>query len=172
MLSANLSPHWLARHGRVCVPMFRLGRPFNSCPTSCSLWLLSLLPPPPRSSLWVTALLLLQVRVLCQMVVVHLAHNLITAFAAAHKHPSILDLGNAMLGRVPRDRYTYMTMRQRLDFALIVLIFGIVVGMWVTEFNVDGRSADGYLFQYQRIWCPHGTTAGMFHITCDCRASS
>ena len=54
---------------------------------------------------------------------------LVTAFAATHKRPSMLSLVRAMSGKLPSDRYTYMTLRQRIDFAIMTLIFGILVGV-------------------------------------------
>ncbi|RPD77008.1 MFS general substrate transporter [Lentinus tigrinus ALCF2SS1-7] len=50
-------------------------------------------------------------------------------FAATHKHPSMLSLVRAMLGKLPRDQYTYMTVRQRMDFTIMILVFGILVGI-------------------------------------------
>ncbi|KAI0744766.1 MFS general substrate transporter [Earliella scabrosa] len=50
-------------------------------------------------------------------------------FAATHKRPSMLSLVRAMSGKLPSDRYTYMTVRQRIDFAIMTLIFGILVGV-------------------------------------------
>ncbi|RDX43667.1 MFS general substrate transporter [Lentinus brumalis] len=56
-------------------------------------------------------------------------------FAASHKHPSMMSLVHAMLGRLPRDQYTYMTVRQRLDFAIMVLVFGVLVGI-INSFTI------------------------------------
>ncbi|KAI0752170.1 major facilitator superfamily domain-containing protein [Fomes fomentarius] len=50
-------------------------------------------------------------------------------FAATQKHPSLLSLVHAMLGKLPRDQYNYMTVRQRIDFAIMILVFGILVGV-------------------------------------------
>lgn len=36
-----------------------------------------------------------------------------------------------MLGKLPRDQYNYMTVRQRIDFAIMILVFGILVGVCV-----------------------------------------
>ena len=57
----------------------------------------------------------------------------VPAFAATHSHPSLTSLFRAMLGKLPRDEYTYMTVRQRIDFAIMTVIFGILVGVCVTR---------------------------------------
>ena len=38
-----------------------------------------------------------------------------------------MSLVRAMVGREPRDRTTYMTIRQRIDFAVMSLVFGVLV---------------------------------------------
>ncbi|TBU57173.1 MFS general substrate transporter [Dichomitus squalens] len=56
-------------------------------------------------------------------------------FAATHRHPSLTSLMHAMLGKVPRDRYAYMTVRQRIDFVILCLLFGVIVGV-VNTFGI------------------------------------
>ncbi|KAI0737523.1 major facilitator superfamily domain-containing protein [Daedaleopsis nitida] len=50
-------------------------------------------------------------------------------FAATHKRPSMMSLVHAMFGRMSREEYTFMTVRQRIDFAVMVVVFGIIVGV-------------------------------------------
>ncbi|KAJ8472940.1 hypothetical protein ONZ51_g8182 [Trametes cubensis] len=50
-------------------------------------------------------------------------------FAGSQKHPSLGSLLRAMAGQTPRDEYTYMSMRQRIDFAIITVTFGVLVGV-------------------------------------------
>ncbi|KAI0742681.1 MFS general substrate transporter [Daedaleopsis nitida] len=50
-------------------------------------------------------------------------------FAATHKRPSMMSLVHAMLGKSPREDYTFMTVRQRIDFAIMLVVFGILVGV-------------------------------------------
>lgn len=40
-------------------------------------------------------------------------------------------MARALSGRATPDEYTYMTMRQRIDFAIIALVFGVLVGVYV-----------------------------------------
>jgi len=48
-------------------------------------------------------------------------------YAASKKHQSLTSLGRAMLGQ-PVEPAAYMTKRERIDFSIIVLIFGVLVG--------------------------------------------
>ncbi|KAI0772495.1 MFS general substrate transporter [Trametes elegans] len=50
-------------------------------------------------------------------------------YSGGQKHPSLSSLARAMSGRTPRDDYTYMSMRQRIDFAIVTLVFGVLVGV-------------------------------------------
>ncbi|PIL26139.1 MFS general substrate transporter [Ganoderma sinense ZZ0214-1] len=50
-------------------------------------------------------------------------------FAATHKRPSLSSLGRAMLGKVPRSEYAYMTLRQRIDFVILCVLFGVLSGI-------------------------------------------
>ncbi|OBZ74517.1 Major facilitator superfamily domain-containing protein 7 [Grifola frondosa] len=56
-------------------------------------------------------------------------------YAASRKHPTFASLGRAMLGKETTTNPTYMTMRQRIDFAIIFLVFGILVGI-VNAFSI------------------------------------
>ena len=47
--------------------------------------------------------------------------------AAGQPNPSFMSLMRAMVGREPRDRTTHMTIRQRIDFAVLTLLFGVLV---------------------------------------------
>ncbi|KAI0351646.1 MFS general substrate transporter [Trametes cingulata] len=56
-------------------------------------------------------------------------------YSGSQKHPSLSSLARALSGRTPRDEYTYMTMRQRIDFGVLVLVFGVLVGV-INAFTV------------------------------------
>lgn len=45
----------------------------------------------------------------------------------------MISLVQAMLGKLPRDRYTYMTARQRIDFTIMIIVFGVLVGVCVAS---------------------------------------
>lgn len=59
------------------------------------------------------------------------------AFAATKKRPSLTSLAHAMLGKVPRDEYAYMTKRQRIDFVILCVLFGVLVGMCVHSLSLQ-----------------------------------
>lgn len=59
------------------------------------------------------------------------------AFAATKKRPSLTSLAHAMLGKVPRDEYAYMTKRQRIDFVILCMLFGVLVGMCVHSLSLE-----------------------------------
>ncbi|OSD03709.1 MFS general substrate transporter [Trametes coccinea BRFM310] len=50
-------------------------------------------------------------------------------YAGTQEHQSMASLLQAMAGRTSRDEYTYMTMRQRIDFAIMTVVFGVIVGV-------------------------------------------
>ena len=54
--------------------------------------------------------------------------------AAGQPHSSFASLVRAMVGREPRECVTYMTGRQRVDFAVVTLLFGVLVAAWVHSF--------------------------------------
>ncbi|KAK7676965.1 hypothetical protein QCA50_020083 [Cerrena zonata] len=56
-------------------------------------------------------------------------------FSATHANPGNDSLLRAMLGKEPEDLPTHMTVRERFDFGVMVLIFGLLVGV-VTAFSV------------------------------------
>ncbi|KAI0632840.1 MFS general substrate transporter [Trametes polyzona] len=56
-------------------------------------------------------------------------------FSGSQKHPSMSSLARALSGRAAQDEYTYMTMRQRIDFAIVTIVFGVMVGV-VNAFTV------------------------------------
>ncbi|EPS96236.1 hypothetical protein FOMPIDRAFT_58415 [Fomitopsis schrenkii] len=55
--------------------------------------------------------------------------------AAGQRNPSFMSLVRAMAGREPRDRTTYMTTRQRIDFAVMSLLFGVLVAA-ISAFSI------------------------------------
>ncbi|CCM00979.1 uncharacterized protein FIBRA_03027 [Fibroporia radiculosa] len=55
--------------------------------------------------------------------------------AASQKNPPFLSLIRAMAGREPAERQTYMTRRQRFDFAIFILAFGVLVGV-INAFSI------------------------------------
>ncbi|KAJ3550543.1 hypothetical protein NM688_g5055 [Phlebia brevispora] len=55
--------------------------------------------------------------------------------AAARKNPPFMALVRAMAGLEPPTSGSYMSPRERLDFAIITLIFGVLVGV-VTSFTI------------------------------------
>ncbi|KAI0370892.1 MFS general substrate transporter [Pilatotrama ljubarskyi] len=56
-------------------------------------------------------------------------------YSGSQKHPSLSSLARALSGRIPRDEYSYMSMRQRIDFGVLVLVFGVLVGV-INAFTV------------------------------------
>ncbi|KAL1938967.1 hypothetical protein VTO73DRAFT_11120 [Trametes versicolor] len=56
-------------------------------------------------------------------------------YSGSQKHPSMSSMARALSGRATPDEYTYMTMRQRIDFAIIALVFGVLVGV-INAFTV------------------------------------
>ncbi|KAI0830125.1 MFS general substrate transporter [Trametes gibbosa] len=70
---------------------------------------------------------------------------LVMAIIFSAAAPAVLFVGNAPptppsmtlhhSGRAVQDEYTYMTMRQRIDFGIISLVFGVVVGV-INAFTV------------------------------------
>ncbi|CAL1697928.1 unnamed protein product [Somion occarium] len=56
-------------------------------------------------------------------------------FAATQKAPGNVSLVRAMFGKEPAALPTYMTWRERFDFAIVTLVFGVLVGV-VTSFSV------------------------------------
>lgn len=51
------------------------------------------------------------------------------AHAATHRKPSFLSLVRALCGREKETERTYMTIRERIDFLIITLLFGVFVGV-------------------------------------------
>ncbi|OCH88926.1 MFS general substrate transporter [Obba rivulosa] len=50
-------------------------------------------------------------------------------YTGARKNPSYMSLVRAMLGKESPEASTYMTVRQRIDFSIMILNFGILVGV-------------------------------------------
>ncbi|OCH88925.1 MFS general substrate transporter [Obba rivulosa] len=50
-------------------------------------------------------------------------------YTGAQKNPTYMSLVRAMLGKEKPDASTYMTVRQRIDFSIMILDFGILVGV-------------------------------------------
>lgn len=55
--------------------------------------------------------------------------------SATHANPPFRTLVSALLGRTTREDTTYMTVRQRVDFGVMALVFGVLVGI-TTSFGV------------------------------------
>ncbi|GBE87055.1 predicted protein [Sparassis crispa] len=55
--------------------------------------------------------------------------------SAAEQNPSFRSLVIALIGKTPHDAPTYMTFRQRIDFVVMALIFGVLVGI-TTSFSI------------------------------------
>ncbi|KAI0334148.1 MFS general substrate transporter [Cubamyces sp. BRFM 1775] len=66
-------------------------------------------------------------------------------FAGSQKHPSLGSLLRAMAGKASRDEYTYMTMRQRIDFAIVAVTFGVLVGVFVIFNHTELKPKAYYL---------------------------
>ncbi|EED83514.1 predicted protein, partial [Postia placenta Mad-698-R] len=49
--------------------------------------------------------------------------------SASQKNPSFVSFMRAIAGREPRERPTYMSLRERFDFAILTLAFGVLVGV-------------------------------------------
>ncbi|KAI1787322.1 MFS general substrate transporter [Ganoderma leucocontextum] len=65
-------------------------------------------------------------------------------FAATHKRPSLSSLARAMLGKVPRDQYAYMSVRQRIDFVILCVLFGVLVGIMNTFAILTAQQLEPY----------------------------
>ncbi|EMD35040.1 hypothetical protein CERSUDRAFT_96955 [Gelatoporia subvermispora B] len=50
-------------------------------------------------------------------------------FTGAQENPTYMSLGRAIRGKQQLDAPTYMTIRQRIDFLILILNFGILVGI-------------------------------------------
>ena len=61
--------------------------------------------------------------------------SLYKALAASRKSPGFKSFFRAMLGTEPKSNPTYMTGRERFDFALLMTSFAIVCGMYVATFG-------------------------------------
>ncbi|CCM01685.1 uncharacterized protein FIBRA_03749 [Fibroporia radiculosa] len=64
--------------------------------------------------------------------------------AASQKNPSFLSLVRAMIGYEPEDRPTYMTWRQRFDFAVVTLAFGVLVGVIIAFSILSAQVMEPY----------------------------
>ena len=51
-----------------------------------------------------------------------------------------MDLARAMFGKMSRDHHAHMSFRQRADFAIIVVIFGAVVGVYASRLFADAQN--------------------------------
>ncbi|EMD35042.1 hypothetical protein CERSUDRAFT_54121 [Gelatoporia subvermispora B] len=65
-------------------------------------------------------------------------------FTGAQENPTYMSLGRAMLGKEKPDAPTYMTFRQRIDFLIMILDFGILVGTSVTFLTASSAAPYGY----------------------------
>ncbi|GJE88916.1 MFS general substrate transporter [Phanerochaete sordida] len=66
-------------------------------------------------------------------------------YAASQPRPPFMSLVRALSGREPRDRPTYMTLRERIDFAILTLNFGVLVG-----------AVNSYTLLSDQILAPYG----------------
>ncbi|KAI0759163.1 hypothetical protein BC629DRAFT_1071779 [Irpex lacteus] len=55
--------------------------------------------------------------------------------SASHERPSLMSLIRALAGRESKDKRSYMTVRERVDFFLLTLIGGVLVGV-VTSYSL------------------------------------
>lgn len=63
------------------------------------------------------------------MLDVHALTKPILAHAATHERPSPMSLIRALAGRELKDKRSYMTVRERTDFFLLIVLFGVLVGV-------------------------------------------
>ncbi|KAI0689392.1 major facilitator superfamily domain-containing protein [Cytidiella melzeri] len=56
-------------------------------------------------------------------------------YAATQRNPSVASLMRALIGREPKANHTFMTIRERIDFTIITLNFGIFAGV-VNSFSI------------------------------------
>ncbi|KAI8972584.1 major facilitator superfamily domain-containing protein [Trametes punicea] len=92
------------------------------------------LVPPPRQSLLVLAIIFTVISPV--VFLVGNAPPTPPTYAGTQEHLSFASLLHAMAGRTPRDEYTYMTPRERIDFGIIVLVFGVLVGV-INAFTIQ-----------------------------------
>jgi len=52
-----------------------------------------------------------------------------TAHATVQQSPSFVSLARALVGCEPRDQLTYIAVRERGNFAILSLVFGVFVGV-------------------------------------------
>ncbi|KAI0799574.1 major facilitator superfamily domain-containing protein [Irpex lacteus] len=71
--------------------------------------------------------------------------------------PSFMSLMRAICGREPSTRRTYMSLRERMDFAIVTLIFGVFAGV-VNSFSI-------LTSQYFEPYGYSNDTAGLFGAT-------
>ncbi|GJE88914.1 MFS general substrate transporter [Phanerochaete sordida] len=95
--------------------------------------LISPLSGSPRSSILVLAVICTAV-IPCALLVGN-APPTPPTYAASQPSPPFTSLVRAVLGREPTDRPTYMSLRERLDLAILTLNFGVLVGA-VTSFAI------------------------------------
>ena len=50
-----------------------------------------------------------------------------TAYSGSRKNESVVPLARAMLGLPVEDEEAHMTKRERVDFGIVTLIFGVLV---------------------------------------------
>jgi len=72
------------------------------------------------------------------------------AFAATKKFQSLSPLVRAMLGQEPESSEACMSRRERVDFAIITLIFGVLVAAWVNVFQNKSK----YLNSLEQLATP------------------
>ncbi|KAM5538876.1 hypothetical protein V8D89_007598 [Ganoderma adspersum] len=65
-------------------------------------------------------------------------------FAATKKRPSLTSLAHAMAGKVPQGEYAYMTKRQRIDFVILCVLFGVLVGIINTFAILTAQQLEPY----------------------------
>ncbi|KAI0726541.1 major facilitator superfamily domain-containing protein [Fomitopsis betulina] len=109
----------------------------------------------PRQSLLVLAIIL-SVATPC-IFLVHETPPTPPTRAASLGNPSFWSFIRALAGREPKELATYMTFRQRTDFAIMWLIFGVLVAV-VTAFSILSA-------QYLEPFGYSSTTAGLMGAT-------
>ncbi|EMD35031.1 hypothetical protein CERSUDRAFT_96946 [Gelatoporia subvermispora B] len=74
------------------------------------------------------------------------------AFTCAQENPTYISLERAMLGKEKPDAPTYMTFRRRIDFLIMILDFGILVGTVNTSSRCSNQDLiDWALYGYSPV---------------------
>ncbi|GJE91828.1 MFS general substrate transporter [Phanerochaete sordida] len=109
----------------------------------------------PRSSLLVLAII--STAVMPCALLIRDAPPTPPTYAASQPRPHFMSLVRALAGKEPRDRPTYMSLRERIDFAILTLNFGVLVG-----------AVNSYTLLTAQVLSPYGYgshTAGLMGAT-------